>query len=48
MDERYDDWSLTEEDYLRLEEIRRRAKRAARYPFIDGYEEEEEGEEDND
>ena len=41
MDERYDDWSLTEEDYLRLEENRRRA---ARYPFIDSYE----GEEDND
>lgn len=46
MDERYDDWSLTEEDYLRLEEIRRRTRRAARYPFIDSYE--EEGEEDND
>lgn len=47
MDERYDDWSLTEEDYLRLEEIRRRARRAARYPFLDNYEEEE-GEEYND
>lgn len=43
MDERYDDWSLTEEDYLRLEEIRRRARRAARY---DNYE--EEGEEYDD